>query len=66
MALLRLKLVPYWQCEVCESRHYEPRIDLANVVCDCGVGKGFWFAVVNPESRMPMSKENQWPSSERS
>lgn len=56
MADLRLRLVPYWECEQCGSRHYHPVIDLGNVACGCGVGKGLWFAVPNPESRMPMSR----------
>lgn len=56
MALPRLTLVPYWECEQCGSRHYHPVIDLGNQACGCGVGKGLWFAVPSPESRMPMSK----------
>jgi hypothetical protein len=53
---LRLRLIPYWECSTCGSRHYHPHIDLANAECDCGIGKGFWFAVANPERRMPMYK----------
>lgn len=53
MPPFRPRLIPYWECEQCQTRHYHAVIDLGNVVCECGVGKGLWFAVPNPESRMP-------------